>query len=242
MAKERNIESADEFFHWFENEWASIARHLTAAYSVARKAELKLSLEKNHLDIEAHIKRCAAIPNEQQANQWRHLDYFIRSIISELSMWLNLSRNNGAGAWDNFCSAESIAARTAYWLPEMKLAQDRLVHLSEVERVVFPHQPYFTSSGLVISKETCSICGQEYGNCGHVAGEVYNGTVAYRRIDKIERVLHLAFVEHPADKSCRFMEFEGIDPLTGEPPHQNVAPSQSNQIRPKRQKKKRNKR
>ena len=156
--------------------------------------------------------------NAEEANHWRRSEFFIESIIRELEMWIAIHNNKVSAAWDAFCDAEGYAECVAAWLPDWPLGRERVRHLIEVERIVFPHQPWFTSSGFVIEKETCTICGSDYGVCEHLAGEIYSGIVARRKSGAIKEVLHIAVVKDPSDKRCRIMSVAGgLDPLTGEP-------------------------
>jgi hypothetical protein len=211
--------TAAELFALLERDWTNIARHLTASYSQRRKKLLLQSFSSQLPAIEQHIQAQAAAGNNDEANHWRRAEVFVRSIMDELEMWLALQNNEIPSAWDAFCSAEGRATRVAAWLPDHSLARQRVRHLAEVERVVFPHQPWFLSSGLIVSKETCTICNSDYGTCKHLAGEIYNGTLAWRRADQIQEALHLAFVREPSNKRCRITtSSNGNDPLTGEPP------------------------
>ncbi len=210
--------TASELFALLEKSWTHIARHLTVSYSQRRKKLLLQDFESKLRAIEQNVQGHATANNSDEANHWRRADFFVRSIVHELEMWLAIHEDKAPAAWTAFCSAEGYAMRAAGWLPDCSLAQERVRHLAEVERVVFPNQPWFISSGLIVSKETCTLCGSEYGTCGHVAGEIYNGTVAWRRGEEIKEVLEVSFVKDPSDKNCRITGVNGgIDPLTGEP-------------------------
>ncbi len=50
----------------------------------------------------------------------------------------------------------------------------------------------------------CTICDKVYGECEHVAGRLYMGQMCVRRVRDIGPVDHIAIVDHPRDKGCRW--------------------------------------
>lgn len=205
--------SADDFFSQLSEDWNSIAKRLTLTYSLRQKREAKALLETALSYIANKITTEAAAANETEANRWRHADFLVRSITAEFSMWISVDRKRFDDAWKNFCDAEFHAKWVAGWLPDNDMAQSRVRHLSEVERVVFPKQAFF-SSGLIAASETCMICNSEYGTCGHVVGEIYSGEVAWKRV-KPKEFIEVSLVNDPADKRCRVTNAGGVDTLTG---------------------------
>ena len=77
--------------------------------------------------------------------------------------------------------------------------------LEQIEQVFFPRQ-VFVSAGLMIGYQECSICEEEYGHCGHIAGRPYWGQLCYIIARDFEGD-HVAIVENPADKRCRVVGF-----------------------------------
>lgn len=55
--------------------------------------------------VEQRIQADAAAGKGEEANHWRRADFFIRSILGELEMWLAIHSNDGSTAWDASCSA-----------------------------------------------------------------------------------------------------------------------------------------
>lgn len=97
--------------------------------------------------------------------------------------------------------------------PQVFESASGFAHLSEhnkkleaIEELVFPPQ-VFISSGMIVGKQECSICGAEYGDCNHLVGKPYMGRFCYI-IAKDLSLDHVSIVEHPADKRCRVQHFD----------------------------------
>lgn len=214
--------------------WSAISAHLTASYSKRRKATLHKQLSTVVAAIELRIAS-EATTEEELANRWRHVEALLSSIVAELAMWIAISDERIADAWNCFCAAESDALWAARHFTGEPLLQARLAHLADVERIGFPRQERFASPGMVIDNERCSICDATYGTCSHLAGEVYAGTIARRKVGRIVAVDHVSYVENPDNKACRVVDVGGIDPLSGEPPRrQKPTPPVSDALRVKK--------
>jgi hypothetical protein len=81
----------------------------------------------------------------------------------------------------------------------------RAVRLVDVERVVFPNQ-VFLSAGLIVRRQECSICDDEYEDCPHLVGMPYMGEFC-RCILRDIKADHVAIVKEPANKQCRIVYF-----------------------------------
>jgi hypothetical protein len=79
---------------------------------------------------------------------------------------------------------------------------------------LFPYK-IFASTELIKELICCSVCGERIGprvNCGHEAGEIYDGEMCCRVVEKVDLVA-IAMVENPANKfAVAFMS----DPITKE--------------------------
>lgn len=90
-------------------------------------------------------------------------------------------------------------------------------HLSFIEEYIPKYQklfPYdlFFSREAIESDFTCSICQKPMGirnHCEHIVGEIYNGEMCCRVVNKIE-FLGFAIVKNPFDKYCVPM-IQGIE-------------------------------
>jgi hypothetical protein len=128
------------------------------------------------------------------------------ALVAELRMWLFLKQDKPDAAWDQLVTAQmaSVAAVRAH--PGFAHLAEHNRKLEAIEHLVFPPQ-VFISSGMVVGKQECSICGAEYGDCDHLVGKPYMGRFCYI-IAKDLFLDHVAIVEHPADKRCRVQHFD----------------------------------
>ncbi len=60
---------------------------------------------------------------------------------------------------------------------------------------------YF-SPEILIEKETCNICGQDFRACNHISGVIYDGVRCFA-IPKDIQLINVSFVEYPTDLRCR---------------------------------------
>jgi hypothetical protein len=203
----------------FESEEAGMRSVRTATYDISKKHSLQSELEHIIKHVRAQIEN---IQHERpdEATDWRAAQCYVESLQHETAMWIAISNNNASGAWSCFCEAEREALLAVRYLPKYGPAERQLIHIREVERVAFPPQPLFLSSSLIVSPEdvTCGVCGTVYGECDHLAGEIYGGILATKVTNGIDAVREVSFVENPSSKHCRILEVSGVDPLTGVPP------------------------
>jgi hypothetical protein len=77
---------------------------------------------------------------------------------------------------------------------------------------LFPYD-FFFSRESIESDFTCSICGAKFGlrrnNCSHEVGEIYNGEMCCRIINKVE-LLGISIVRKPFDKYT-ILHAEGVE-------------------------------
>ena len=143
-----------------------------------------------------------------QAEEWARLlllnEYITESFLEFGKMWIHIKNDEMDQAWDSLINAQ-MAVRHALLVrhdPELEKHNERL-HL--IESMMFPPQ-LFVSPGLVIEDAECSVCGKEYGECGHVKGRVYMGELCARIIKKFT-IKEVSLVDEPADKHCRTLSF-----------------------------------
>jgi hypothetical protein len=58
------------------------------------------------------------------------------------------------------------------------------------------------SVGCAISKAVCSICGKEYGTCGHQKGNAYNGKLCFADLCDPTDAYEMSFVAVPAQRDA----------------------------------------
>ena len=93
-----------------------------------------------------------------------------QAFVEFAKMWVQIKNDEMDRAWDSLVNAQ-MAVRHAILVrddPQLHKFNERL-HL--IESVMFP-SPMFVSAGYITEIVECSICGQEYGECGHIKGRL----------------------------------------------------------------------
>ena len=155
------------------------------------------------------LKREAiAIPDENMANTLLGFECVARYLKASITMWILLKAGDPDEAWHKLIDAQAALADAARAHPGFGHAADLAENMLAIEKLIFPPQK-FTSWGIVFRSRLCSICGGEYGegDCNHLVGRPYMGEICHTRVLALERVGHLAFVTHPADKHSRIVSF-----------------------------------
>ncbi|TQQ82975.1 hypothetical protein EGH24_05945 [Halonotius terrestris] len=145
--------------------------------------------------------------DEEAANQVLALRCMIQALRYELKMWIDLKEEDWGSAWNALVDAQDSAksARSAHDLAEQCNVENYLGKLEMVEKFVFPPQT-FNSPGLYVETFLCSICGEDYSECEHIAGEPYWGFFCQRVVDNIAGTREVSIVENPEDKKARMTE------------------------------------
>lgn len=140
---------------------------------------------------------------EDYANQLLSMENMNSSLINELKMWVAFKDDDPHNAWEYIVEAQS-SIRSAMQAHDIASHLDRYVErLYLLERVLFPPQT-FMSTGMIIRRSTCSICGEEYGDCEHVKGRPYMGQLCVRNIEEFD-LREISVVDEPANKHCRVL-------------------------------------
>lgn len=148
--------------------------------------------------------------NEKYANILLGLQCATAALSSELRMYLALKDEDPDAAWDHLIDAQNALATAVRAHEGFKHCSIRWERLQKFEEVVFPLQVY-TSVGTIVHVLECSICGEDYEQCQHLAGLPYMGQMCSTIVTSAE-LDHIALVETPADKRCRIQTFslEGV--------------------------------
>ncbi|MCX7113609.1 MAG: hypothetical protein NTX45_26675 [Proteobacteria bacterium] len=144
--------------------------------------------------------------NEDYANLLLGCECVTSSLVAELRMWLLLKEEKPDTAWDELVTAQMASIDAVRSHPGFAHLSEHNRRLEVIEKLVFPPQ-VFLSSGMIVGKQECSVCGEEYGSCDHLAGKPYMGRFCYIIAKEIS-LDHVAIVEHPSDKRCRVQHFE----------------------------------
>jgi hypothetical protein len=124
---------------------------------------------------------------------------------AEIQMWLLLKQEKPDDAWDRLVTAQMAAIDAARAHQGFSHLEKQAQRLIEIEKLVFPPQ-VFVSTGFIVRKQECLICGNEYEECEHLIGKPYFGRFCHIIARDIEPN-HVAIVRQPAEKSCRIVKF-----------------------------------
>lgn len=177
---------------------------------ITRDTELQQDCVENLLklkeEIALELDSAVLDSNEEYANTLLGCTYVASTLISSIQMWILLKENNPDQAWDKLIEAQSTALAAARSSENFRHLAEFYNTLTGIEKLVFPPQ-VFLSSGFIAKTMSCSICGDEYEDCPHVAGRPYMGHLCQINCNNLE-VDHVAVVKHPADKRCRIINFQ----------------------------------
>jgi hypothetical protein len=156
-------------------------------------------------DCGARKVEAIAAKDEDFANLLLGFECVVQCLSKKLEMWITLKEEKPDVAWDNLVAAQMAASAAA----RAHIGFSHLIHQAErlevIEKIIFPPQ-VFVSAGLIVGRQECSVCGEEYGECDHLAGVPYWGKFCHIVARDIEAD-HIALVTTPADKRCRVMQF-----------------------------------
>ena len=177
----------------------SIARDSGLQKEVIEKLKGKL------IDLEAEKNKAIGSHNEDYANLLLGCECVASTLLSEIEMWLYLKTEKTEKAWDFLVAAQMAAIDAARAHDGFRHLEHHNRRLEAIEQLVFPQQ-VFISSGMIVHKQECSICGGDYDDCEHLIGKPYMGEFCYIIAKDIE-LDHVSIVESPADKRCRVERF-----------------------------------
>jgi hypothetical protein len=155
-----------------------------------------------HHKLEKYRDEGISAQKETQANAAFVNLCFVDAIIGYLQLWLLIKEDRMDEAWGQLVEAQELL-QCALRFVSNKTFQNCLRELVTLEHLLFPPQQFLSSSHY-FSCAICTICNSEYGECDHVAGRLYMGQECVRQIHEITGADHIAFVENPRDKRCRW--------------------------------------
>jgi hypothetical protein len=177
--------------------------------SIARDSELQriaIAGLSDMLDELSGWKHKAVVENnEELANLILAMECGCESLEAELTMWLHLKSEKPEEAWAQLIAAQTATAHAVRAHQAFAHLENHARYLDAIEKVVFPRQ-VFLSAGMIVRRQICSICNQEYEDCQHLVGLPYWGEFCVRILEKIS-MDHVAIVDNPANKLCRITHF-----------------------------------
>jgi len=162
-------------------------------------------------ELNPRIQACSTLKTEaieaskeSIANALLSVEFIFKAVYNDLSVWIALKEDKCDDAWDHLITAQGFVRCAMKSHSNLTGLENYSRRLHDVERIVFPGQ-IFVSSALVVKSYTCSICAEEYGECGHVVGRAYMGEMCSKIPKGITSVDHVGVMREsdPQDKRCR---------------------------------------
>ena len=194
----------------FITEFNDLVKESEIFLSIARDSELQQesceNLESVLPKIAQEKKKAIENNNESYANLLLGCERVAKALLNELQMWLLLKQEKPDAAWNHLVNAQMEAANAAKAHDGFRHLEHHRRRLEMIEKIVFPPQ-VFVSSGMIVHKQECSICSEDYDGCEHIAGKPYMGEFCYVIIEHASAD-HVSIVETPANKHCRVTSFD----------------------------------
>lgn len=157
------------------------------------------------------IERLTAASNsdEEVANILLGLRSLAKAVVAELQCYILLKSGEPNKAWDRLIDAESGIAAAMRAHTSFEYLDRKGARLRDLEGMLFPPQ-IFLSAGLIVKRQVCSICQDDYENCEHIATKPYCGQFCNIILKEVTPD-HVAIVEEPANRHCRITAFNVPD-------------------------------
>lgn len=187
--------------------------------------EIKTSLQevdknfssRDSISLETSLKRLKekALENNDQ-NQAKYI-WCLERILEVQDKYIKAYFELKSGAFYRaWCTFEEADLAIHFLNPHLDDHQNKYKinfiseHINRYQKI-FPYK-IFMSTEIIDHEISCTICNKKISirnSCGHIIGEIYNGEMCARRIDKAD-FLGIALVESPMHKySVPFMVKEG---------------------------------
>ena len=142
--------------------------------------------------------------DEDYANRLLGCECVANSLLNELQMWLMLKQEEPEKAWNHLCNAQMEAVHAGRAHDSFQHLEQHNHRLEEIEQTEFPSR-VFVSPGIIVHKQECSICSEDYDECEHLAGIPYMGEFCCI-IARDATYDHWAIVKNPADKRAALVK------------------------------------
>ncbi len=165
------------------------------------------TLKKYREDLKNLKKDFVSRKLENEANLVYCLDNSLLALQCELEMLICLKEDKMDEAWAKLVKAQVVYGTVIRNCPaDFQTPNGYIERLNQYEKLLFPNL-FFHSTGGIIKKSHCSICGQSLSKCHHIKGKLYMGEMCTRVITEME-LEEISLVEDPANKLCRVLTIE----------------------------------
>lgn len=176
---------------------------------IARDSSLQRAcvsnLEAVHALIDAARREAASEGDANAANFLLGLKCAAIAFASELQVYLRLKDEKPEEAWDALIDTQDAFAAALRADRRFAFLEPAATRAKELETYLFPPQ-MFLSAGMIVRKQVCSICDEDYSECDHLEGLPYCGEFCAVQLAEVEAD-HVAIVEEPANRRCRITSF-----------------------------------
>src|SRR5713101_3941556 len=136
--------------------------------------------------LEKYRQEAIAAQDEEAANAAFVALCIVEALLNHLQLWLLLKAGRMEEAWGQLVEAQDSVQITLGFV-QSELLQHWYMELLALEKLLFPPQT-FVSSSHTFGYAECTICGNVYGECEHVAGRLYMGKMCGKRVKEIGAV------------------------------------------------------
>jgi len=216
-------------------EYRDLARDAQTLTFLPRDTDLQLEAVENLTEfiqtVNGRQQEAIEQRDEDTANLLLAMRCGCKAVRAELNMWLALKNQDWGTAWSKLVDAQDFiqSAQVAHTFTRTKDIQNLREKYDWIETFVFPPQTYL-SPGLVVDQFLCSICGDDYQDCEHIAGLPYWGQICSRIIEEAT-VREVSVVDEPEDKNCRITHFSTDDGMVrSKMTWEKIAPDNDSQL------------
>lgn len=193
----------------FVAEFNQTVKDVEHLLSIARAGELQrealVTLDSTLARVATAKATAVANGEEDYANLLLGCECVAATLMSEIKMWLLLKEEKPDEAWNELVNAQMASVDAVRAHRGFAHLEQHVQRLEAIEKIVFPPQ-VFVSSGMLVGRQECSVCGSDYDDCDHLIGRPYMGRFCYLIARDIS-LDHVAIVKEPADKRCRVERF-----------------------------------
>jgi hypothetical protein len=156
-------------------------------------------------EVESYRASAEAALAEHPANILLGFKSVVSALAEELNLYLFLKADQPDAAWDALIRAQAGVDAALRAHKSFAYLAAKVRRLRDLESCLFP-PIQFLSAGLIVRRQECSICHDDYAACDHLAGRPYCGRFCYVVLRDVEPD-HVALVEEPANRHCRVVAF-----------------------------------
>jgi hypothetical protein len=189
----------------FADRFEHALREYRRLFYMTRGKEFQLQAYEDLDSFKAEIDKAKegaiSATDEDSANALLGFQEAIEAMKCELMMWIKLKEDDPNSAWDYLVDAQMDVSNAIDAHQMFEKFTSCTQRLDVLEKTLFPPQTYL-STGSVVSKLECSICGKEAGECDHLPGKPYMGRLCHRIVRGL-KFREISIVQEPGSKHHR---------------------------------------